>query len=183
MIFFIKTKYFLLFPSEHLQHILSCFQQVVFKFFQELIKSSIISIYLNESFIFLITVIVWMGSPIVFANCWTASVFTRINGLISFSSAIVDGTVGSPAACFAFAHSIFAEIISLFGSTWFAYFKFWSEYSWPQKTFVSSGSFDSFSISAEYICSAVPSKNRPQPLRNKVSPVNTALSLAGVSTK
>lgn len=130
--------------------------------------------YLNESLIFRITVIVSIGSRDLAKLC-TSGVQTRINGLIFFSSAIVDGTVGSPTSRFALHHSILAEMSALSGSMWLPNFKFWAEYSWPQYTFVSSGSFDSFSISAVYICSAVPSKNRPQPPRKSVSPVNTAL--------
>ena len=45
-------------------------------------------------------------------------------------------------------------------------------YSCPQYTRVLSGSELRISISARYICGAVPSKKRPHPAANRVSPEN-----------
>lgn len=71
---------------------------------------------------------------------------------------------------FTLAHSNFFWIDTLSGSTLRAKVKLDTEYSWPQKTLVLSGSLLSFSMRAAYIWSGVPSKNFPQPDRNSVSP-------------
>ena len=62
---------------------------------------------------------------------------------------------------------------SLPGSTVLAKPMFARVYSCPQYTRVSSGSELSFPSDA-YICSAVPSKRRPHPQANSVSPQKSA---------
>uniref|UniRef100_A0A6B0UDT6 Uncharacterized protein n=1 Tax=Ixodes ricinus TaxID=34613 RepID=A0A6B0UDT6_IXORI len=87
---------------------------------------------------------------------------------------MVDGTVGSFLARFFSAHAILSTMAWFPGSTFAANLRLLMVYSWPQNTLVASGSFASFSTSALYIWSAVPSKNLPQPAMNMVSPVKTA---------
>lgn len=80
-------------------------------------------------------------------------------------------TVGISSFLRCSAHLILSLMSVLLGSTRWANFKFCKVYSCPQYTCVESGRLPNLSIKAECICSAVPSKNRPQPATNKVSPV------------
>ena len=66
--------------------------------------------------------------------------------------------------------SIIASTSGLEGSTCLANFRFWAVYSCPQYTRVLSGSVLRISIRARYIWGGVPSKKRPHPAANSVSP-------------
>ena len=108
----------------------------------------------------------------------TSGLSQRMKGLVAFSSASVDGTVGAPCARSSATRATLAETAAFPGSTWAAKRRLEAVYSWPQYTSVSSGRADSVTFSDSYICAGVPSNRRPQPAANSVSPVNTAPSPA-----
>lgn len=86
-------------------------------------------------------------------------------------------TVGFPSCRLNVDQAILFLILSLSGSTCAANFRFCKVYSWPQNTLVSLGRFPRISMRALCICSAVPSKNLPQPPKNNVSPVRSCYVL------
>ena len=106
---------------------------------------------------------------------WSSGLRQRKNGLVAFSDPMVVGTVGFPARACASAHSCLARSAALFGSRVSANRRFFSVYSCPQYTAVASGNAISFANDAS-IMPASPSKSRPQPPTNNVSPVNTVRS-------
>src|SRR5258706_76590 len=107
------------------------------------------------------------------ADSITAGSRQRRNGLVAFSSPSRLGSVGLPSARSLRSRASRISSARLPGSTVLAKPMLASVYSWPQYTFVSSGSAASFASEA-YICSAVPSKRRPQPQANSVSPQKNA---------
>ncbi len=96
----------------------------------------------------------------------------RRNGLVSSSSPIVEGTVGSFPARRAASRRLRAASFALRGSTAHAKRMLDIVYSWAQYTRVSRGSRASRE-SESSICAGVPSKSRPHPHAKSVSPQNT----------
>ncbi len=89
------------------------------------------------------------------------------------SSASVEGRVGAPAARRASQCRVCAAMSSLAGSTAAAKRRLDSVYSCVQHTRVSSRRAASAASEAA-ICAGVPSKRRPQPAENSVSPQNSS---------
>ena len=86
------------------------------------------------------------------------------------------GTVGTPAARFASTSFTLAARSSLCGSTDTANLALDSVYSCAQYTEVSGG-IEVIFCTDVHIWDAVPSKSRPHPIANSVSPTNTLRSV------
>ena len=97
-----------------------------------------------------------------------------MKGFIFSSSSTVDGIVLFPCCRWASAQRSFAEICVLLGSSHRANRRLSNVYSWPQNSRQEPGSDAMVVPRLCCICSALPSKKRPQPPTNNVSPVNNA---------
>jgi hypothetical protein len=98
---------------------------------------------------------------------------------LTFSSPMVNLPCVSLFACEYSSSRLIASLLR----TVFANLTFPLVYSWPGYTLVSSGRAARVSFRALCISLGVPSKNRPQPPINIVSPVNTARSLPSSKKK
>lgn len=120
-----------------------------------------------------------------------------INGLVSNSSDNVPGTeITYPSrACCTCNCAKHCCILIFEGSTLIANYpdkfkdkkclltcKFLIVYSCPTNSLIVEGSLFNLSYSIWYICAAFPSKNRPHPPKNKVSPVKAACALGSLSS-
>src|SRR5687768_433883 len=103
------------------------------------------------------------------AAATTSGSAQRRKGLVASSSAMVEGSVGSPPARFDSSRALRSASAALPGSTASAKRMFAIVYSCPQYTRVAPGRRASLP-SESTICAGVPSKSRPQPQANSVSP-------------